>query len=254
MNEILSVVLGGMHNDLTRMERISMNLANAQTAGYKREVVSATPFAARLAAFDSAAAAPVDRARPAAIHTDLRPGTLKATGQRLHLAIAGSGWFEVSTAQGPAYTRQGNFRLDALGRLVTQQGHPVMGVSGEIQLAHGAPVVDAAGAIYEGALPGAAPSRPGAAPVAQLKIVQFEAGAALQRLGDGLVSFEADGILAAEGTVRIEQGFLENSNVSHMQEMVRLVETMRHLESMQKVAVGYDEMLATSIRKLGEPA
>jgi flagellar basal-body rod protein FlgG len=45
---------------------------------------------------------------------------------------------------------------------------------------------------------------------------------------------------------------LENSNVSPMHEMVRLMEAMRHAESMQKVAIGYDEMLATSIRRLGE--
>ncbi|NOJ99668.1 flagellar hook-basal body protein, partial [Corallococcus coralloides] len=52
--------------------------------------------------------------------------------------------------------------------------------------------------------------------------------------------------------VQVRQGYLENSNVSSMQEMVHLVQTMRHFESMQKVALGYDEMTGQAIRKLGE--
>ena len=55
-----------------------------------------------------------------------------------------------------------------------------------------------------------------------------------------------------EGAVQIQQGALENSNVNHLQEMVRLMEAVRHFESLQRVATGYDEMLANSIRKLGE--
>jgi len=56
-----------------------------------------------------------------------------------------------------------------------------------------------------------------------------------------------------EAGLQVQQGFLENSNVSHMHEMVGLLESLRHLEAMQKVALGYDEMLGASIRKLGEP-
>ena len=73
---------------------------------------------------------------------------------------------------------------------------------------------------------------------------QFEAGAAVQKLGDGLVLLQGPPANAAEGTLQVRQGYLENSNVSHMQEMVRLLETVRHLETLQKVALGYDEMLA----------
>ena len=48
------------------------------------------------------------------------------------------------------------------------------------------------------------------------------------------------------------RAFLENSNVNSMQEMVQLIQSMRHFESMQRVALGYDEMIGAAIRKLGD--
>lgn len=239
MDLLLSAVLGSMHADMARLERVAMNIANAQTAGYKREVLAAPPFAARVDA----------RGTAMAVLTDARAGTLKATGQPLDLALTGPGWFEVATPQGPAYTRQGDFRLDAHGRMVTQQGHPVLGAGGEIVLLQAAPVIDASGRVFESA---AAAGRQ-ATPVAQLRVVRFAPGATSERLGEGLVLPQGEPVAAAEGEVDVRQGFLENSNVSPMHEMVRLLEAMRHLEAMQKVALGYDEMLGTSIRKLGEP-
>jgi flagellar basal-body rod protein FlgG len=58
--------------------------------------------------------------------------------------------------------------------------------------------------------------------------------------------------LVSEQEVSVRQGFLENSNVSSTYEMTSLLQTMRHFESMQKIAQGYDDMLGTAIRKLGE--
>ena len=238
MDPVLSAVLGSMHVDMARLERVAMNLANVQTPAYKRELVLAPPFAARVDAASDAAS----------VHTDQRAGTLKPTGRSLDVALTGPGWFEVTTPQGTAYTRLGNFTLDAQGRLVTQQGHAVMGLAGDIVLQQGAPVIDAEGRIFESVAAGA---KRDAAAIAQLKVVEFDAAAPIERMGDGLVLVRAQARPAAGGA-QVQQGFLENSNVSHMQEMVRLLETMRHMETLQKVALGYDEMLGTSIRKLGE--
>lgn len=252
MNEILAITLQSMQHDMAKVDRVGLNLANAQTVGYKREVIAAAPFAQRLAqAAEQAGAA----ATPApSTHIDQRAGTLKATGQSLDLALAGPGWFEVQTGDGPAYTRQGDFRLDAQGRLVTQQGQPVMGLSGEIQLPHGYPVIDAQGRVFEGTLPGGAPPAGGAQPVAQLKIVRFEDNAPVERIGQGLVTVRGEALAASGGLAEVRQGYLENSNVSSMQEMVQMIQTLRHFESMQKTALGYDEMLGTAIRKLGDVA
>lgn len=239
MDTVLAQVLGSMHADIARLERVATNLANVQTPGYKREVLAARPFAEQVA----------NGVAATSVHTDQRPGTLKATGQALDFAVAGPGWFEVTTPRGPAYTRQGQFRLDAGGRLVTQQGYPVMGVSGEIVVPDGNPTVDSEGRLFAAAGTG----RPGAPALAQFRIARFEAGVALQRLGEGLVLPQGAPVQTTPNDgIQVRQGHLENSNVSQMHEMVRLLETVRHLETLQKVALGYDEMLSTSIRKLGE--
>jgi flagellar basal-body rod protein FlgF len=253
MNEVLPLVLGSMHQAMTRLDTVAMNLANTQTAGYKRRIAVALPFAARLASSGDVPSAGAGAAgQAAAVHTDQRPGTLKATGQNLDLALTGPGWFEVATEHGPAHTRQGDFRLDAAGRLVTRRGQPVMGLGGEIHLLQGPVTVDAAGRVFEGAAGGK--RRADAAPVAQLKLVQFEPRAAAHPLGDGLVQVQGEPASAGAEAPRVQQGFLENANVDPTHEMVQLLQSVRQMETLQKVATAYDEMLATSIRRLGEGA
>jgi flagellar basal-body rod protein FlgF len=233
MNEVLAIALRGLHADMARVDRIAANLAHAQTPGYQREAGS---FAGTMAALEGAV--------PPAVRLDTRPGTLRSTRQPLDLALAMPGWFEVATPHGPAYTRQGDFRVDALGRLVTRQGHPVLGAGGEIRLPHAAPRIDERGAVYDGQA---------GEPIARLKVVRFEAAAPFHRLGDGLVS-ASDATPVPQEDIRLQQGHLENSNVSALEEMVQLVRTTRHFESLQKALLGYDEMLAGAIRRLGDPA
>ena len=246
MNPLLAVTLQSMQADMARMDQVAMNLANAHTIGYKRDVLAAPPFARLLAAGE----ATLTGAQPTR-HMDQRSGSLKASGQPLDVALAGPGWFEVRTDEGLAYTRQGDFRADAQGRLVTARGHAVLGTSGEIRLPPGVPVIDAEGRIYEGGAAGASAVRLRAESVSQIKVVQFDPAAVPVRRGDGLVTFEGMP-QPAEGRVELRQGFLENSNVSSMQEMVQLMQTVRHFESLQKITLGYDEMLGNAVRKLGE--
>jgi flagellar basal-body rod protein FlgF len=250
MNEVLAIGLQGMQGDMARLEQVGMNLANALTPGYKRGVAVQGPvgasFAAHLGAAagarDADATAPASRTQAA---SDTRTGTLKFTGQSLDVALAGSGYFEVLTESGPAYTRNGSFRLDGAGRLVTAQGHAVMGTGGEIVLKTPTPTIDGTGAIHSSA-------SADAQPLGRLRIVEFDAGAQLARLGDNLLAGGAGLKPLAEDAAQVRQGFLENSNVSSTYEMTTLIHTMRHFESMQKVVQSYDDMLGNAIRKLGE--
>lgn len=254
MNDIFGVALISMHNDMERMDRIALNLANVATPGYRREVVAVQPFTDLVdAAAASGETSSVGEAQGSMqVLTDTRPGSVKATGQPLDLALSGDAFFEVSTSNGPAYTRQGNFRLDGSGRLVTAQGNPVMGTRGEIYLATRTPVIDVAGNITEPDAPvGTAASVPGV-PLAQLRIVRFDGAKTLARMGDGLVAAGSGMTVLSEGQAQVRQGSLENSNVSSMHEMMQLIETMRHFESTQRIAQGYDEMLGGAIRKLGD--
>jgi flagellar basal-body rod protein FlgG len=248
MNEILAVTLQGMQGDAARVEQIAANLTNSLTVGYKRGVILQSPMGTNFSAhWNSANVAQVREASavPLALRTDERPGTLKSTGQSLDFSIAGAGYFEVLTGRGPAYTRLGNFRLDASGRLVTAQGYPVMGQAGEIVLTQSNPVITANGAV----LPVDGNED---APIAHLKVVVFDDAGAGPRVGEGLLAGGTSMTVLRPEQIQVRQGFVENSNVVPTTEMAALIQAMRHFEAMQKVAQGYDEMLGGAIRKLGD--
>jgi flagellar basal-body rod protein FlgG len=186
-----------------------------------------------------ATAQPVSLSRVASA-IDPRAGSLKFTGEALHIAIEGEGFFEVATAAGAAYTRQGQFHVDPRGRLVTESGDAVMGKSGEIVLQGARPVIDRDGSVTDNGRV-----------VGRLKIVRLPAAKALERSGNGQLRVGGgEPVTEVDGTVR--QGYAENSNVNAMTEMVRLIETTRHFEATQKLVQGYDEMLEKALRKLGD--
>lgn len=241
MQEIYALTLASMHNDMSRLDHIAQNLANVTTPGYKRQVVAARPFVDALQ--------DAQNVQPPEVLTDMRAGTVRSTGQALDLALVGEGYFEVMTEKGPAYTRMGNFSVDARGRLVTSQGYPVMGKNGDIHLTGRAPVIDSAGNITEAAAPDGMSQ---ATPAGQLKVVRFDASQPLHRQGDGLIAAGEGMTLLPVGDVQIRQGALENANVNTTREMVDLIQTMRHFESMHRVVQGYDEMIGSAVRKLAE--
>ena len=254
MQEVLAIALGSMQNDLARLDQVSMNLANVATPGYKRGmVVQQHNAAAFSAALDAAAVAANGVGVGSSLGVpsltlgmDPRAGTFKATGQSLDVAIGNSGYFEVATDKGPAYTRQGSFRVDAQGRLVTAQGHAVMGVGGEIFLTSSSASISATGVVSER---GTGDSE---RVIGQLKLMQFPDDARPERLGDGLLAAAQGMTPVAAGETQLRQGFVENSNVNAAHEMTQLIQTMRHFESMHRIAQSHDEMLGTAIRKLGE--
>lgn len=254
MGQVLALALQSMQHDMKRVERIGVNVANAVTPGYKREMVVETPFANIVGAeFGMAGKATGAQmfSEGFEIATDNRTGTLKPTGQKLDLAISGEGFFEIKTPHGIAYTRLGSFQVDGQGRLVTLQGEPVMGKNGEVILNSNQPVISSNGEIFD------TPARnmqngSEQMAIAQLKIVQFQNSAAIHKDSHGLLVVNPDTELKEVKNPQIVQGHLENSNVSSMEEMVSLMQTMRHFESMQKIAQGYDDMMGTAIKKLGE--
>ena len=259
MSQVLPISLQALQNDSTAMDRIGANLANMTTPGYRREmalqapvlpadglpgaasvfasVVDAQRHQAQAAAAIGAAPTP---ALAAGLHFDTRAGTLKTTDAPLDLAIQGKGFFEVETDQGPAYTRNGQFHLDARGTLVTAEGHPVAGTGGRITLSPGPVTIDAAGQLIQGGRN-----------VGQFKVMDLSEAGALQHAGASLYAAAGPARPMAEADVQVRQGALENSNVDHMAEMVQMVQVMRHFETMARVVQGYDDMVGTAISKLG---
>ena len=241
MQQTLVVALSALQQDANRLDRIALNLANASTPGYRREVAGAGAMGSAAQGFRAQVDAGMAASTPPPTVADTRPGTLRATGQSLQLALTGPEFFEVATESGPAYTRNGEFRVDTRGRLVTMSGKPVMGRGGEIVLTTPNPAIDSAGVVREAGNI-----------VGQLKLATFTDPKALRRLGDGLWA-PGEGMTPAPDTVQtVRQGYLENSNVSSLVEMTQLIQTMRHAESVQRMTQSYDEMIGQAIRKLGE--
>ncbi|MBL8515542.1 MAG: flagellar hook basal-body protein [Betaproteobacteria bacterium] len=252
MREVLGVALHALNQDSKRLEAVAVNLANVSTPGYKRTIAVAQSFGEMIDGFASVAGP--TRANgvevplpPLSMHVDLQAGTLKFTGRELDFAISGKGFFEVMTPDGPAYTRTGDFSLDASGRLLAPQGHPVMGREGEIRLPPVSLRVDRAGNVFD-----ATDTQQTSRPLAQLKVVNIEDQRVQQRLDSGYLVLDSVPADLPTGSISVKQGYLENANVSAMREMLEMMATVRHVETLQKVVNGYDEMMATAVRKLGE--
>lgn len=241
--DAIAIAAIGMQNDLQRLSSISQNLANVSTSGYKREIPVSRVFSDYMNSHGPAGAAMYDAALsgPMTVAVDNGAGTLRYTGNPLDMAIDGQGYFEVRTETGLAYTRQGGMRVDPRGVLTTQQGFPVMGIAGELSLSGEPTSIDAKGQVYQGERV-----------VGQIKLVRFANPEALVAMGNGLFQQGGARMDTNGGDTPLRSGYAENSNVNSAHEMVRLTETLRHFESMQKIIQGYDELTEKTIRKLGE--
>jgi flagellar basal-body rod protein FlgG len=236
MSDAIASLSDAMRNDAETLRVIGQNVANIETVAYRREI------AVMRQNFDQVTDdARAGMAAPQQLETaiDLRPGTLKSTSETLHLALEGPGFFVVDTPQGEALTRRGDFRLDSEGRLVTQKGLPVLGEGGAVHLDGGTPQIGPDGSV-----------RVNGEIVARLRIAQVASESQITALGGDL--YAAAQLPEGNDAARVRQGFLEASNVESVQEMVRLMETMRHFESVQRFVRGYDDMMGKAISELGK--
>ncbi len=237
MSDLMAIAAKSMADDMARMATISHNLANATTPGFKKDIPVSRPFVEYLQAYGSGAQTYVTTLPAATTVVDHKAGSLRFTGSAMDAAIDGDGFFELQSEQGPVYTRAGNFQIDARGRMVSASGLPV---AGDITLTTTQPRIDQKGRVFDDDKP-----------VGQLRVVQFERPGAMLKIGDGLFL----GPNSTTGQVvdsRIRQGYLENSNVMPVGEMVNVIETMRHFEANQRLIQNYDEVLGRAIRTLGE--
>lgn len=226
-----------------QMDIIANNLANLGTAGHRAQDVL---FAERLMerAELTAARRPdrdlsfvVDRG---SLH-DFSPGPLTVTGNALDIAIDGDGWFVVETAEGERYTRNGTFRLDAEGTLVTTDGHPVLGQAGQITFDPEETDISIAG---DGTVSTSVGEK------GRLRVAAFEDNGTLTAEGASLFSSEA---VPAEATaeIRVVQGAIEGSNVKPIVEMSRMIEVQRGYTMLARMMERSDELRRQAIGTLG---
>lgn len=238
-----------------RMNSIANNLANVNTTGFKRDMLS---FKDTFLSFapdvvmepvlsirsEKLFPDPINVAKPrlATSRTDFSMGGMQLTGAPLDLAVSGDGYFKVITPQGEFYTKNGHFRKTSEGVIVSEQGWPVAGVGGgevTIPLTSETIVIAEDGRVLAGN-----------AEAGQLGLFSLENPDALEKYGRNLYRVR-DGMDAGEtpaGDIDnaagarpwIAQGYLESSNVDAVYEMVNMIEVQRQFEAYQKVMQATD--------------
>ncbi len=167
-------------------------------------------------------------------------GELRRTGNAYDLALSGKGFFTLDTPYGVRYTRNGQFKVDAENRLVTVEGFGVVGLEGPIQLSSKRVLINEYGEVIENGLA-----------VDKLKIVNPSNVERMKKVGGSLFRFDGDmQEMSFEGVV--SQGFLENSNVDNLKEMIQIMETYRAYESAQRVVKSYDDIIGKAVSEIGQ--
>jgi flagellar basal-body rod protein FlgG len=225
MDRGLYIAASGMLAEQVRQDQIANDLANASTAGYKADRTTQQSFGSMLltnSMTGGVIGSQTTAVQVTGVVTDFTPQPLKDTGEPLDFAISGAGFFAVQTEQGTRYTRNGQFGVDAQGRLVTSGGNPVLGRNDQ--------------PVAVGADGGVDPR--------QLNVVLLENP---RKAGDNLVTGNpANG---AAGQVRA--GALEGSGADATQAMVDMIASMRSYESGQRVIRTIDETLGKAATSVG---
>lgn len=244
MSSLVGIIEQSMLHDISKVSVSSHNISNVSTTGFKRDVVGRNSFDVHMT-LDNYYNVPkmVITERPTVDKfTDFSSSSVKTTNNPLNLSLRGGGFFVINTVHGEAYTRNGDFKLDSQGRLVTQKGDVVAGLEGELRLTTTTPRISHDGVVWEGKNK-----------IGQLSVVDFNSGAVndLSRQTNGMYISKTTRPTISDKP-EVIQGYLESSNVDSAFEMINTVETLRHFELNQKMLHMQQEMFKTSLDALGE--
>lgn len=215
--------IAGANARSVELEVLANNLANIQTSGFKELQVSFTSQVENPEDLTELqrVQAPV---RTSNTHLNTAQGSIYNTNNQLDVAIQGDGFFVVQTANGPRYTRSGNFTVNQEGTVTTQSGDPVLSTNGPIKLDPENPQfnISSSGEITLGG-----------ESYGKMQVVDFTDRQKLKHEGHGYFSIEGAESLPAK-SFSLAQYHLENSNVDLIRTMTRIIEVSRAYESHQK--------------------
>jgi len=237
------------------LDVITNNLSNVNTTGYKETKLQFQDLlyqTTRAAGSDQGSGDQLPESLqigqgsvPVSTERLFTQGELSQTGGNLDIAIQGDGFFQVQLPDGTlAYTRDGSFKTDSQGRVVTSDGYPVQGGFQPVPTGTTNITISATGQVTYTTASGTTSS--------QIQLARFNNPGGLDAQGHNLYKETA-----ASGTVelgdpgqngfgQVQQGYLELSNVSVVQEMVNLILAQRAYEVNSKAVQAADEMMQTS--------
>ncbi len=234
----------GMLTQTRKLTAISNNLANAETPGYKRNVVSASTFGQMVISRLDSQATPIGSMNLATVadRTDVihSQGGLKDTGRSLDFAIKGEGFFAVQGNGGTLYTRDGSFNVDAngylvldgMGRVLGRDGRPIRPGTDQI-------TADSEGNLFAGGNP-----------VGSLAVVNFANYNSLKPAGEN--AYTAAGGAALMQNPAVLWKTTEGSNVDEAQEMTNAVASQRELQTCSQALKMYDQILSMAVTDIAK--
>lgn len=242
------IAASGMLVESLRSDVTANNLANANTAGFKKDFAVIKDYDSRQIrrVHDGPKEPEIGPMGSGAwidtIATRHSGGIMRVTNNTLDVAIEGKGFFAVQTENGVRYTRNGAFTRSANGELVTQEGYRVLGQNGPINL-------DPAG--QAGKITIAEDGRIFLDEVENntLQFFTFEEEHRLRKEGANLYR-PPEGVQAEAAPPTVRQGMLELSNVNVITEMVNMIAGFRAYETNAKVVQTHDALLDKAVNEV----
>ncbi len=266
----------GMLTQQRRLNVVSNNMVNIETAGYKKDTMTATTFQEemliRTGKYNKDN--PKDLATTSKIvaadqtYTNYDQGSFQQTDNIYDFAIGGDGWFSIQTTNGVQYTRDGSFSVDSEGYLELNGRGRVLGADDQpIRIPTENFFVDTAGNITadnsaEAQTTGKATATAQTADgtqaatetvsYGQIKLVNFQDLTQLHKEDNGLYSTNqaATVVNGADGT-QLQWTMLEKANVDLVDEMTTMISSQRALQSAAQMLKMYDSVMAKSSSDVG---
>lgn len=235
MDRLIYTAMSGASQTLNRQAAVSHNLANVNTTGYRSEEhrLRAVQVQSRTQPGIGAALPTRAFAVDASTHTDFTQGPMLQTGRELDVAVLSRGWIALAMPDGSeAYTRNGSLELSVNGVLQTRNGIPVQGDGGPITIPPDSKInVGKDGTISIVPRTGA---QNAVNAIGRIKLVN-PPEANLNRGGDGLFRTADGSVPPTDDKVVLAVGYVENSNVNAVEQMVSMISLARQFEMQMKM-------------------
>ncbi len=235
MDRLIWTAVSGMSASMAQQRMTANNMANAQTIGFRAEIMQFTPVTVKGSQVETRTLTEgeVRSAR-------MEAGSLIETGRPLDIALSGEALLGVQAEDGgEAYTRRGDLALLPSGLLVNGEGRPVLGEGGPISVPPGSELSiapDGAVLVRDAATPDA--------PLTQLDKLKLAspAGSKIAKGLDGLFKVQGGGVLPTDPEARLTSGSLEQSNVRTSEVLVQMIEAQRLYDMRTKLVATAKEV------------
>ncbi len=255
MIKALFTSASGMLAQQTVVDTTANNLANVDTTGFKRSQVEfqdllyqtvRNPGTQGATGYEVPTGIQIGSGvRTSGITKIFSEGNLENTSNTLDMAIEGQGFFQVLMPSGEfRYTRDGSFRTNSTGQLVTADGFllqpPVSIPTDTLSITIG---TDGTVSVTTAGSPSQSQT------VGNIATTRFSNPGGLRAEGRNLFSESSasgapqQGAPGENGLGMLQQGFLERSNVQVVTEMIRLITAQRAFEASQRAVLTSDQML-----------